>query len=191
MISAPARCVDLVALGMAHEPTVREAVGDGAGHCDVFRRQACSADRRPASSSAASALIATINRNPMKRALRVDKIRLAAIGGHAAALSRPRSRSPSVCRLCGCWPAPKRRSKPSAPPAARRGGERRRRLHGEVVECASQIGSGALPLDTIASAGLAIRPRPARRRPRAGRGSRRPCAGLACSGDRADRGWRR
>ncbi|HKN10518.1 MAG TPA: L-seryl-tRNA(Sec) selenium transferase, partial [Pseudomonadota bacterium] len=32
----------------------------------------------------------------------------------------------------------------------------------EVVACASQIGSGALPLETMPSAGLAIRPRATR-----------------------------
>ena len=32
----------------------------------------------------------------------------------------------------------------------------------EIVSCASQIGSGALPLETILSAGLAIRSRSAR-----------------------------
>ena len=37
----------------------------------------------------------------------------------------------------------------------------------EVVDCESQIGSGALPLETVPSAGLAIRPAASRGRGRA------------------------
>ena len=98
----------------------------------------------------------------MKRALRVDKIRIAALEATLKLyrdpdrlaqrlptmrlLARPRDEIRSVAE----------RMKPSVLQAV--GGN----FTVEVTDCTSQIGSGALPLEGIPSAGLAIRPAQAR-----------------------------
>src|SRR5690606_10783736 len=108
------------------------------------------------------ALIAQINRNPMKRALRVDKIRLAAL---EATLKLYRDPARLVQRL----PTVRMLARPKAD--IRAVAERIKPVvveavgpafTVETVDCTSQIGSGALPLEGIPSAGLAIRPVQAR-----------------------------
>ena len=101
-------------------------------------------------------LIAAINRNPMKRALRLDKIRLAAL---AATLKLYRDPDRLVERL----PTLRFLARPVAEIEA----QARRLLPAlarllpqgftaETCSCRSQIGSGALPAETIPSAGLRL-----------------------------------
>jgi L-seryl-tRNA(Ser) seleniumtransferase len=148
--------VDLSRYGLKKEPTVREAVADGAGLV-TFSGDKLLGGPQAGFIVGKRALIAAINRNPMKRALRVDKIRLAAI---VATLKLYRDPD----RLAERLPTLRLLARPRAEIEAQA-----RRLLAPVAkavgaafavtpcECRSQIGSGALPLDTIASAGLVIR----------------------------------
>ncbi len=104
-------------------------------------------------------LIEAINRNPMKRALRVDKMRLAAIEATLKLYRDPErlaERLPTLrllARAAADIADQARRLRPALATAVGTG------FTVEVCDCSSQIGSGALPLDTIPSAGLMIRSR--------------------------------
>ena len=102
-------------------------------------------------------LIEQINRNPLKRALRVDKLRLAAIEATLNLYRDPdrlAERLPTLRFLA--------RGKAGIEAQAQRLQPILEQSLGTFYtvgccDCESQIGSGALPLDTVASAGLVIR----------------------------------
>jgi L-seryl-tRNA(Ser) seleniumtransferase len=154
--------VDLSRYGPAKEPTVRDAVEEGA------RLVSFSGDKLLGGPQAGfivgdSALIEQINRNPLKRALRVDKVRLAAI---EATLNLYRDPDRLAERLPTLRFLSRRKADVETlvhrlqPTVARHMGD------GFIVEagdCHSQIGSGALPLNTLASSALVIRSRGSQR----------------------------
>ncbi|HXO71340.1 MAG TPA: L-seryl-tRNA(Sec) selenium transferase [Bradyrhizobium sp.] len=149
--------VDLATLGLAHEPTVAEAIADGAGLV-TFSGDKLLGGPQAGFIVGAKDLIAAVNKNPMKRALRLDKMRIAALEATLKLYRDPD-------RLAQHLPTFRLLALPSAEIEARA----RRMLRGlqasvgsafvvDIVGCQSQIGSGALPLVTLPSAGLAIRP---------------------------------
>ncbi len=149
--------VDLGRFGLAHEPTVAQAVEAGADLV-TFSGDKLLGGPQAGFIVGRRELLARINRNPMKRALRVDKIRFAAIEATLKLYRDPdrlAARLPTIRLLA--------RSKKTIEASATRlapiiANALRQSFKVAVVACKSQIGSGALPLETVASAGLAIRP---------------------------------
>jgi L-seryl-tRNA(Ser) seleniumtransferase len=149
--------VDLRRYGLPHEPTPAEAFAHGADLV-TFSGDKLLGGPQAGIIAGRADLIAKIKRNPMKRALRVDKMTVATLAAVLRLYADPE-------RLAQRLPTLRLLTRPLAEidEAVARlcpmlAGALAAIATVEPVACESQIGSGALPTRRMPSAGVAIRP---------------------------------
>jgi L-seryl-tRNA(Ser) seleniumtransferase len=157
--------IDLRPLGLPHEPTPAESIRNGA---DLVTFSGDKLLGGPQSGFIVGRrdLVAQVRRNPLKRALRVDKLTIAAL---TAVLSLYQDPDTVAQRL----PVLRLLTRPLTDihaVAERLAGQIAAAVQGtgfsvRVAECVSETGSGALPTCELASAGVALAP-DGKRRPR-------------------------
>ncbi len=153
--------VDLSQHGLKRERTVQDALGDGA---DIVT---FSGDKLLGGPQAGFIvgrrdLVQACAKHPIKRAVRLDKLRLAALEATLKLYRNPDRLAATLPTLDFLTRSPERLTTTAerlAPAVAHVLGSD---FEVSVRPCASQIGSGALPLETIPSAGIAIAPRDAK-----------------------------
>lgn len=147
--------IGLERFGLAHETTVTETLKAGADLV-TFSGDKLLGGPQAGFIVGKRSLIEKINKNPMKRAMRVDKIRMAALEATLRLYRNPDGIAEhiptyrSLTRSVDSIRAVSQRIVSAISPALQQF------FRIEVISCESEIGSGALPLEKIASAGVAI-----------------------------------
>lgn len=141
---------DLAQYGLAHERTVQEALASGIDLV-TFSGDKLLGGPQAGIIAGSAQLIARIRSNPLLRALRVDKLTLAALT--------------ETLRI---WAAPERRNElplyamlsATVEELRARAGAYVKALDGaEIVDTTAYAGGGSLPQSALPSAGIALRPR--------------------------------
>ena len=149
--------IDLEAYGLPHETTVRETLAAGA---DVVTFSADKLLGGPQAGLIAGRadLIARMKKNPLKRCLRCDKATLAALEATLVLYREPERLAEKLTTLR--WLTRPRAAIRATADAVLPAFETTLAAHARVTieDCASQIGSGAQPVDLLPSVAIVIRP---------------------------------
>jgi L-seryl-tRNA(Ser) seleniumtransferase len=149
--------VDLETFGLPHEETPAEAIAAGADLV-TFSGDKLLGGPQAGIIVGRKDLVAKVRRNPLKRALRLDKMTIAALSAVLQlylAPNRLSERLPSVRLLNRPVEEIDAVARRLQPEVARHLGDS---VVVELAECRSQIGSGALPVDLLPSVALRISP---------------------------------
>ena len=144
---------------MPHEPTPMETLASGADLV-TFSGDKLLGGPQAGIILGRRELVQQINANPMKRALRCDKMTIAALTALLRMYQNPEQLCERLPLLRMMTRSPADIRSQATPLAARLGQQLGHLVGVELVDCASEIGSGALPDQTVPSVAIAIRPLP-------------------------------
>ncbi len=152
--------VNLEDYGLPHEPTPREALANGADLV-TFSGDKLLGGPQAGLLVGKKDLIARIRKNPMKRALRVDKMTLAALDALLRLYTNPdklREEVTAIRLLTRTRAEIREQCERVLPYLQNAVTALVTRADAKIVDTGSQIGSGSLPVDSLPSAGIAMTP---------------------------------